>query len=568
MAARATLFIALLSAVHSARPRAAVTRPRGAVTRRAACLSAGALLVGRPQNCAAASAEATEPPLAYFRFASTSPVWTTEASVAAAPQRIYNPKFVAYLARLLLNFDRASQSWWQDQTNRPFVASGTLRDDPELQRKQAEDFQKLQASISLGLRGFQGPTGVSRLFELLRARFGGTEFGDRQVALLFSLMGEGQPTKQISELVAATDNARVARFIVDDGGSGYDPAKPPLVSVTAGAASFQSDEVATGKAVLAPTGRVLRLRVADGGAGYAGPPVVTIAPPARGGRRAAGVATVRDGAVESIQLVDAGEGYTAADEPLRVELGAPEETPEDGGAAPSWFGLSAVEATSQRRRSGFEGSSAPGRSVGTARYLTSREQLETSGRLETAGRRRATATVTLDYGVSSIEVVSGGRGYGLDLPVQVAIARPPKDKKKKGGKGGVDESPLTAPRTAKASVELASPLAGRRLTAWLPAVARTFAYTDLLPSTLVPQLDACLGRFTVSPVAQQQRDWCIYFEDEWAAGAHTVPDRPRHARPVLTDRPALCVAQVGGGQGLEALDILQPARRRRIQLAD
>ena len=30
----------------------------------------------------------------------------------------------------------------------------------------------------------------------------------------------------------------------------------------AGAASFKSDEVATGKAVLAPTGRVLRLRVA------------------------------------------------------------------------------------------------------------------------------------------------------------------------------------------------------------------------------------------------------------------------------------------------------------------
>jgi hypothetical protein len=46
--------------------------------------------------------------------------------------------------------------------------------------------------------------------------------------------------------------------------------------------------------------------------------------------------------------------------------------------------------------------------------------------------------------------------------------------------------------------------------------SRTFAFTDLLPSTLVPQLDNCLGRFTISPVLAQDKDWCIYFEDEVA----------------------------------------------------
>lgn len=29
-------------------------------------------------------------------------------------------------------------------------------------------------------------------------------------------------------------------------------------------------------------------------------------------------------------------------------------------------------------------------------------------------------------------------------------------------------------------------------------------------------MDACLGRFTVSPVQKQERNWCIYYEDEWA----------------------------------------------------
>ena len=66
---------------------------------------------------------------------------------------------------------------------------------------------------------------------------------------------------------------------------------------------------------------------------------------------------------------------------------------------------------------------------------------------------------------------------------------------------------VEAPRTASATVQLKSQLASQRLTAWLPAISRTFAYTDLLPSTLVPQLDACLGRFIVSPV-QKAKDWC------------------------------------------------------------
>ena len=297
-------------------------------------------------------------------------------SVRRDAQRTYNPKFVAYLARLLLNFDRASQSWWQEQTNRPFVSPRFLANNPDLLEKQTADFQRLQASVSLGLRAFQSPDGVRELFELLRTRFGGTEAGDRQLALLFSLMGEGQPTSLIAELVASTDNARVTSFVVEDPGSGYDPARPPLVSVTAGAASGRMG-AAVGQAVLALTGRVYALDVAVGGYGYQTAPAVTIAPPSAGGRRAHAQAILKNGVVDSVVVTDAGEGYTDADEPLRVTVEPP------------------------------------------MAYFEQLDTLVTDYKPRTAIIRGR-----LDVGISQIEVVSQGRGYGLDLPCTVVISAP------------------------------------------------------------------------------------------------------------------------------------------------
>ena len=504
--------------------------PLNGLSRRAAiATAAGALFSGSPPD--AAFAEAT-PKGKFYKFVESAPVWTPEATAEAYAniQNTYNPKFVAYFTRLLLNFDRASQSWWQDQNpDKPFVGARTLERDPELLAKQMADFQRLQGSVSLGLRAFQSTEGVRRLVAVLEDKIGGTEAGDRQLALLFSLMGENQPMDEISRLVAKVDDARVVRYNVDDPGSGY--TRPPLVSVTAGAAT--DNEPATAKAIIAPTGRVYRLTLEYGGERYRRAPLITIAPPVRGGRRALAEATVdkRKGIVESVTIVDAGQGYSRDDEPLRIEVAPPpvwgEEEEEEVVYGPQGLKRSDRNAqfkgltSSPAERAGMYGSG-----IGSPRYETNLE----SGRAPPPPPEKkprsagAVITGTLDYGISSVEVSSTGRGYGLDLPVRVVIAAPegiPKGSPEAAQaerEQPADVLPVGLPvaRRAQATAILDSPKADRRLTGWMPAISRQFAFTDLLPSTLVPQLDACLGRFTVSPVLKQEKDWCIYFEDEWA----------------------------------------------------
>ena len=81
---------------------------------------------------------------------------------------------------------------------------------------------------------------------------------------------------------------------------------------------------ALGKAVVEPTGKLYGLRVEVGGFGYEEPPAVTIPMPAGSGRRATAKAVLgKDGVLEAVELIDAGEGYSPADEPLKVEVEPP-----------------------------------------------------------------------------------------------------------------------------------------------------------------------------------------------------------------------------------------------------
>ena len=69
---------------------------KGALTRRAALWAAGGSAIFAPQQAASAvdaAAEQSQP--VFFRFASTTPVWTIEKAAGKQQSSVYNPKFVA-----------------------------------------------------------------------------------------------------------------------------------------------------------------------------------------------------------------------------------------------------------------------------------------------------------------------------------------------------------------------------------------------------------------------------------------------------------------------------------------
>jgi hypothetical protein len=149
----------------------------------------------------------------------------------------------------------------------------------------------------------------------------------RQICLLFGLMEQNQPVESLTRQLAALDNGSVLRVKIVDGGSGYAPGYgPPNVRFPPPDAG-PDYESATGRAVLSPNGRLLRIDVVNRGFGFKQPPDIVISPPAvvRFGGDAmspelADTATAQaflfrtgpnKGRIERIQLTSPGAGYMA-----------------------------------------------------------------------------------------------------------------------------------------------------------------------------------------------------------------------------------------------------------------
>ena len=396
-------------------------------------------------------------------------------------QTTYSPKFTAYLARLLINYDYASMSWWQRKTltlggpesaqriNRLLGQKGfeatfqeldvdedtvISRDefraaltDPEVaSRKEQELLAQLQASVNFGLVRYQGREGVGRLVRLLRSEFGINRIGKRQIALLFALMDNLQPVEAIKQLIAETEDAAVIGFNVTYPGFGYDPNSPPKVTVSPGPGSNVS---ARAKARLKPTGRILKVQLDEPVTGFpsnnGAPPTVEISSPGgEGGVRAVGIPkmSLNGDAVERIVLSNPGSGYTERDH-ITIHFTA-------------------------------EGQPAP--------WLVRQ------------------AKPVLEMKVDGIEVEEGASGYAHDLPISVEISKPP--------------FPVSAVATAKATALLSEP-DELILRSWLPPANVSIPVTGLLPNNLVPKYDPCLERFIISPVEELDPNYCIYFEDEF-----------------------------------------------------
>ncbi|KAM3576159.1 hypothetical protein VYU27_001867 [Nannochloropsis oceanica] len=393
-------------------------------------------------------------------------------------QTTYSPKFTAYLARLLINYDYASMSWWQRKTflapressqrisrllstkgfegtfkeldvdEDNFISQDELRaalsDPEELVKRERELLAQLQASVNFGLARYQGKEGVDRLCRILRSEFGINRLGKRQLANLFALMDNLQPVEVIKQLIAEAENASIVGFNVTYPGFGYDAEKPPTVTVSA---SPGANATVKARVKLSPTGRILKVVLDSPMTGFSSPPKLEVSPPiAEGGVRAVCIPKMNGDTLERVVLSNPGEGYSEMD---RVSIIVNVE-----GQPLPWV-------------------------LRQARPLLEMKVAEVT---------------LLD------KVKGGGEGYAHDLPIKVEISKPP--------------FPVSAVATAKATAILSEPNE-LILRSWLPPTNITIPVTGLLPNNLVPKYDPCLERFIISPVEELDPNYCIYFEDEF-----------------------------------------------------
>ena len=340
-------------------------------------------------------------------LASSQPAYADEITWAASPvnkrsgisvfkaEETFNIRFITYLSRFLLSFDEECQRWWYKRAG-DIPRTATAEQVDALRLKQ---FGQFSASVEVGLQEYDTKEGPGLLLSSLLDRYGNDEIkreplkpseeekekreireAKRQLALLFGLMQTYQPTEQITKLLASIDNGYVETVQVLNPGSGYAPGYGAPKVVFPPPEAGEDYEVATGRAVLKPSGKILRLDIAKRGAGYTKPPTVTITPPLSEsfGSPFAKAATAkafiaRDGSnkgqVERIEVTSPGDGYVE-DEPIVIRISPPDVNRTEGG-------------------------------------------------------QPCIAGVVLEYEVSSIQIVNPGRGYATEKPLEISVDPPP-----------------------------------------------------------------------------------------------------------------------------------------------
>ncbi|CAM9631969.1 unnamed protein product, partial [Ectocarpus sp. 4 AP-2014] len=241
---------------------------------------------------------------------------STGGRTATGTNETYPVRFVTYLARFLLNYDKASRQLWDRMATTIPINFSTL----EVEAVRRDQFAEFAKAVQVGLLDFQGPQGIKAFFSLMRSRYGQGEECKRQLAILFSFIEESQPTESIELLLGEVDNGQVNNIVVTDPGGGY-TGKVPKVTVS----GSQAGKQATARAVLRETGHLVGVRLKDCGSSksFEAPPRVYVSAPAdpEGVQaEARAVLDKRQGFISAIEITNPGSGYNTALAPVTVEV--------------------------------------------------------------------------------------------------------------------------------------------------------------------------------------------------------------------------------------------------------
>ncbi|CAN0081634.1 unnamed protein product [Ectocarpus sp. 6 AP-2014] len=319
---------------------------------------------------------------------------STGGRTATGTNETYPVRFVTYLARFLLNYDKASRQLW-DRMATTIPINFSMLEVEAVRRDQFAEFAK---AVQVGLLDFQGPQGIKAFFSLMRSRYGQGEECKRQLAILFSFMEESQPTESIELLLGEVDNGQVNNIVVTDPGGGY-TGKVPKVTVS----GSQAGKQATARAVLRETGHLVGVRLKDCGSSksFEAPPRVYVSAPAdpEGVQaEARAILDKRQGFISTIEITNPGSGYNTALAPVTVEV----------------FGADVDE---------------------TGDYLVESVLKEGTGGAmgETACPSNFVAEAIVDREVGSVEILTHGDGYATSVPLVVEIQSPEESEGRPGG---------------------------------------------------------------------------------------------------------------------------------------
>lgn len=253
-------------------------------------------------------------------------------------EKRYNVNFVTYLSRFLLSFDPSAQQWWIDRAKE--IPKSTSKE--QIFNIREKQFARFSASVEVGLQedDFVGQDGPKRLLQSLLNQFGAPNQNDRtsadstpsdddsdrftretkearrQLALLFGLLEDSQPTKEITMLLASIDNGTIESVLLSDDARsagllrGFSPEDTPIIEFPQPQAGSSYDR-ATGKAVLKPTGKLLRIEIIDGGEGYTKAPDISkvLSEVLPSGEVATTNVKIVNGVLKTIKLINYGSGY-------------------------------------------------------------------------------------------------------------------------------------------------------------------------------------------------------------------------------------------------------------------
>lgn len=258
-------------------------------------------------------------------------------------EKRYDVNFVAYLSRFLLCFDPSAQQWWKDRAKE--IPKSYSKE--QILQVREEQYARFTASVEVGLQvdDFVGKDGPKRLLLSLLNQFGAPDQGDatsssddserysretkearRQIALLFGLLEDSQPTKEITKLLASIDNGTIGNVMLNEDTrsadilTGFTPEDNPIISFPPPQAG-EGYTQAVGKATLAPTGKILRVEIIEGGKGFTNVPDLSkVFPEVQSdGEPALVDAKIANGALSTIKITNPGSGYNQASV-MEIEL--------------------------------------------------------------------------------------------------------------------------------------------------------------------------------------------------------------------------------------------------------